>query len=69
MKIKDGSIKFQAGFVEKVWSQWFYSSPAAKDQYEETQTSLVSAIYNQKFGNWGVNANLYWRRAQDMYLL
>ncbi|HFK5566036.1 TPA: TonB-dependent receptor [Elizabethkingia anophelis] len=69
MKIKDGSIKFQAGFVEKKFgANGFYSSPAAKDQYEETQTSLVSAIYNQKFGNWGVNANLYWRRAQDMYL-
>ncbi len=31
----------------------FYSSPAAKDQYEETQTSLVSAIYNQKIWKLG----------------
>lgn len=69
LKIKDGDIKFQAGFVEKKFgANGFYASPKAINQYEETQTSLVSAIYNQKINNWGINANLYWRRAQDMYL-
>lgn len=69
IKIKDGSVKFQAGYVEKKFgANGFYSSPKATEQYEETQTSLVSAIYQQQLGNWGVNANVYWRRTQDMYL-
>ncbi|WP_313215149.1 TonB-dependent receptor [Soonwooa sp.] len=68
-KIKDANFKMQAGFTEKKFgANGFYSSPLAKDQYEETQTSLVSASYDQSFGNFGVNANVYWRRGQDMYL-
>ncbi|WP_374329520.1 TonB-dependent receptor plug domain-containing protein [Soonwooa sp.] len=68
-KIKDSNFKMQAGFTEKKFgANGFYSSPLAKDQYEETQTSLVSASYDQSFGNFGVNANVYWRRGQDMYL-
>ena len=68
-KIKDANFKMQAGFTEKKFgANGFYSSPLAKDQYEETQTSLVSTSYDQSFGNFGINANVYWRRAQDMYL-
>ncbi len=68
-KIKDANFKMQAGFTEKKFgANGFYSSPLAKDQYEETQTSLVSASYDQSFRNFGVNANVYWRRGQDMYL-
>jgi iron complex outermembrane receptor protein len=26
---------------EKIWGKWFYASPAAIDQYEETTASLV----------------------------
>ncbi len=68
-KVNDATFKMQAGFTEKKFgANGFYSSPLAKDQYEETQTSLVSTSYEQKFGNFGVNANVYWKRAQDMYL-
>jgi hypothetical protein len=28
-------------FRKKVWGKWFYASPAAIDQYEETTASLV----------------------------
>jgi iron complex outermembrane receptor protein len=28
-------------FEKKVWGKWFYASPAAIDQYEETTASLV----------------------------
>ncbi|SDE29442.1 TonB-dependent receptor [Riemerella columbipharyngis] len=69
IKIKDGSIKMQAGFTEKKFgANGFYASPLYKDQYEETQASVVSVAYQQQFGNLGLNANAYWRRGQDMYL-
>lgn len=69
IKINNGSVKMQAGFTEKKFgANGFYSSPKAADQYEETQTSLVSASYEQKLGNINLNANAYWRRGQDMYL-
>lgn len=69
VKINNGSVKMQAGFTEKKFgANGFYSSPKAVDQYEETQTSLVSTSYEQTFGKFNLNANAYWRRAQDMYL-
>lgn len=69
LKINNGSIKMQAGFTEKKFgANGFYSSPLAKDQYEETQTSLISTTYEQSFGKLNLNANAYWRRGQDMYL-
>jgi len=69
LKINNGSVKMQAGFTEKKFgANGFYSSPKASDQYEETQTSLVSASYEQKLGNISLNSNAYWRRGQDMYL-
>lgn len=66
--IQDGSIKLQAGFSEKKFgANGFYASPV--NQYEETQVSLVSAAYQQKLGNLNINSNVYWRRAQDMFLI
>ena len=50
----------------------FYSSPAYKDQYEETQTSLVaiSSDYSSgSSGNLTIKPRIYWRRNEDMYLL
>ncbi|WP_419867818.1 TonB-dependent receptor plug domain-containing protein [Chryseobacterium sp. CT-SW4] len=68
LNIKDGNIHFQAGFSEKKFgANGFYSSPAAKDQYEETQASIVSMAYQQTFGKLRLNSNMYWRRGQDMY--
>ncbi len=67
LDIKNGKVGIQAGFSEKKFgSNGFYGSSA--DQYEETQASIVSMAYRQKLGNWGLNANAYWRRGQDMYL-
>ncbi|MGV4414212.1 TonB-dependent receptor plug domain-containing protein [Chryseobacterium sp. T1] len=69
IKINNGSVKMQAGFTEKKFgANGFYSSPKAANQYEETQTSLISGSYEQTFGKLNLNANAYWRRGQDMYL-
>ncbi|WP_292009174.1 TonB-dependent receptor [Chryseobacterium sp.] len=68
LKIKEGSINLQAGFSEKKFgANGFYSSPQAKDQYEETQASLISLAYQQSFGKFRLSSNAYWRRGQDMY--
>lgn len=67
--IHNGSLKFQAGFTEKKFgANGFYASPLAKDQYEETQASVVSLGYQQNFNRFSLKANAYWRRGQDMYL-
>jgi len=67
--IKEGKVGLQAGFSEKKFgANGFYSSPSAADQYEELQASIVAANYQQKFGDFGLNSNVYWRRGQDMYL-
>ncbi len=69
LKIKDGQIGFQAGFSEKKFgANGFYATQTAKEQYEETQASVVALKHQQKFGNFGLNSNIYWRRGQDMYL-
>ncbi|MFZ2432183.1 MAG: TonB-dependent receptor [Lutibacter sp.] len=47
----------------------FYSSPAYKDQYEETQTSLVAISSDYSSGNLTIKPRIYWRRNEDMYLL
>ena len=68
-KINDGQIKFQAGIQEKKFgANGFYSSPTATEQYEETQASIVSLGYEQKFNQFSLNSNVYWRRGQDLYL-
>ncbi|QOW09744.1 TonB-dependent receptor [Kaistella flava (ex Peng et al. 2021)] len=68
-KINDGQLKFQAGIQEKKFgANGFYSSPTATEQYEETQASIVSLGYEQKFNHFNLNSNIYWRRGQDMYL-
>jgi len=69
LKLNDGSLSLQAGFSEKKFgANGFYASPSAINQYEETQASVVSLQYQQKFNQLSVNSSLYWRRGQDMYL-
>ncbi len=69
LKLNDGSVSLQAGFSEKKFgANGFYASPTAINQYEETQASVVSLQYQQKFNQLSVNSNLYWRRGQDMYV-
>ncbi|KQR94699.1 TonB-dependent receptor [Chryseobacterium sp. Leaf180] len=69
LKINNGSLRMQAGFSEKKFgANGFYSSPAAADQYEELQASIVSVAHQQSFGKFKINSNAYWRRGQDLYL-
>lgn len=69
LKLNEGSLSLQAGFSEKKFgANGFYASPTAINQYEETQASVVSLQYQQKFNNLSVNSSVYWRRGQDMYL-
>lgn len=46
----------------------FYASPAAIDQYEETQTSLIALDAKYLSGNFTIKPRVYWKRNQDMYL-
>ena len=66
--ISEGNLKLQAGFSEKKFgaNSFYASSP---DEYEETQASLVSVLYQQKLEKFNINSNVYWRRAQDMFLI
>ncbi|MDN5627767.1 MAG: TonB-dependent receptor, partial [Weeksellaceae bacterium] len=69
LKLNEGSLSLQAGFSEKKFgANGFYASPTAINQYEETQASVVSLKYQQKFNHLSVNSSVYWRRGQDMYL-
>ena len=45
----------------------FLQRLAAKDQYEETQASIVSLGIDKNYEKWGLNSAVYWRRGQDMY--
>ena len=52
----------------KFGANGFYASPAYKDQYEETQTSLVALSTAYNSGSVTIKPRMYWRRNQDMYL-
>jgi vitamin B12 transporter len=69
-KEKRQFLTFMSGFTEKKFgANGFYSSPSAIDQYEETQTSVVSIKYENKLSKKiSVNTTTYWRRNQDKYL-
>lgn len=68
-QLENGKINFQAGIQEKKFgANGFYSSPNAKDQYEETQASVVSFGLQKKFERVNFNTNIFWRRGQDEYL-
>ncbi|MDR3327429.1 MAG: TonB-dependent receptor [Prevotellaceae bacterium] len=67
-KLKNGDLHLQGGVVEKKFGANGFYSTASAQEYEETQTSLLSFGTVQKFGNFRLNADAYWRRSQDMYL-
>jgi len=52
----------------KFGANGFYASPAAVNQYEETQSSLVGVSIIYKTKNLTLKPRLYWKRNQDMYL-
>lgn len=51
----------------KFGANGFYASPKAKDQYEETQSSLVGVSTNLSSNNFTFKPKIYWKRGQDMY--
>ena len=52
----------------KFGANGFYASPAAKNQYEETQSSLVGLTSTIKSKELTFKPRIYWKRNQDMYL-
>lgn len=52
----------------KFGANGFYASPDFKDQYEETQTSLIALSTSYAAKSITIKPRLYWRRNQDMYL-
>jgi iron complex outermembrane receptor protein len=54
--------------IRKFGANGFYASPDFKDQYEETQTSLMALSTSYVSDRVTVKPRLYWRRNQDMYL-
>lgn len=62
-------INLLATFSErKFGANGFYASPSAKDQYEETQASLVGFSTTIQNERWQFKPRLYWKRNQDEYL-
>lgn len=62
-------IEMLASFSErKFGANGFYSTPAAVDQYEATQTSLIGFTTHFKKDNLKLSPRLYWRRNQDEYV-
>ncbi len=61
-------IDLIATFMErKFGANGFYASPKAKDQYEETQASIVGISSSLTSKYFIFKPKLYWTRGQDMY--
>ena len=68
-KIKDQEISTIGAFNErKFGANGFYASPAAIDQYEETQASLIGFSTTYRSDDLILKPKLYWKRNQDMYV-
>ena len=68
-KIKDQKISTIGAFNErKFGANGFYASPAAIDQYEETQASLIGFSTTYRNDDLILKPKLYWKRNQDMYV-
>ena len=68
-KIKDQNISAIGAFNErKFGANGFYASPAAIDQYEETQASLIGLSTTFEKDDLIIKPKLYWKRNQDMYV-
>ena len=67
--IKDQKISAIGAFNQrKFGANGFYASPAAIDQYEETQASLIGFSTTYKKNDLILKPKLYWKRNQDMYV-
>ena len=68
-KIKNQNISAIGAFNErKFGANGFYASPAAIDQYEETQASIIGLSTIYKKNELIIKPKLYWKRNQDMYV-
>ena len=68
-KIKDQKVSAIGAFNErKFGANGFYASPAAVDQYEETQASIIGLTTVLKKDDLIIKPKLYWKRNQDMYI-
>ncbi|MEX2350382.1 MAG: TonB-dependent receptor [Flavobacteriaceae bacterium] len=62
-------IDIIANFQErKFGANGFYASPAAINQYEETQASLIGVSTTLNKNNLKLKPQIYWRRNQDEYV-
>ena len=62
-------VNLIATFAQRAFgANGFYASPAATDQYEETQTSLFGVQTQLKQKDWVWTPRIYWRRNQDEYI-
>jgi len=52
----------------KFGANGFYASPEAKDQYEETNGSLLNFKLTKKKENISTESSIYWRRHEDTYI-
>ncbi|WP_299527164.1 TonB-dependent siderophore receptor [uncultured Lutibacter sp.] len=69
VKANLGNYNFTTSFTSRDFgANGFYASPAAIDQYEETQTSLVALDAKYSTGNITIKPRVYWKRNQDLYL-
>lgn len=69
LKTQLGKYSILGSFTErKFGANGFYASPKFKDQYEETQTSLVAVTAKYQLKNLRIVPKVYWRRNQDEYL-
>ncbi len=69
LKIGKHSLSLQGGFLEKKFgANGFYATPAATEQYEEIQNSLVNLQADLSFDQLEIKPSIYWRRHQDMYV-
>ena len=68
-KWDNDQLQLIAGYSSRAFgANGFYASPNARDQYEETGTSLLSARLVHRSGSWTIRPSLYWRRNQDEYI-
>ena len=68
-KIKNQNISAIGAFNErKFGANGFYASPAAIDQYEETQASIIGLSTTYRKNELIIKPKLYWKRNQDMYV-
>lgn len=62
------SVDVIATFMDrKFGANGFYASSEAKDQYEETQSSLIGVSTSFYKNNFVFKPKIYWKRGQDMY--